>query len=78
MKKAQADMIRAERDNDLIYHKDVPSPSALAAIPEVAVAPITIPPGLQNPQSAIGSDGVILGEMPGWGAGEAISKFLYS
>ncbi|KAF7986480.1 hypothetical protein HWV62_31277 [Athelia sp. TMB] len=75
LKKAQADMIRAERDNDLIYHKDVPSPSALAAILEVAVAPIIVPPGLQNPQSAIGNDGVILGEMPGWGAGEAINIY---
>lgn len=76
MDNAQKNITRAERDNDLIYHQDVPAGSALDAIPETAVAQIAIPPGLKNPQSVIGDDSVIFGEMPGWGAGEAISKLI--
>lgn len=70
----QKNIARAERDNDLIYHQDVPAASALAAIPEAAVAQIVVPPALKNPQSAIGSDSVIFSELPSWGAGEAISE----
>lgn len=66
---------RAERDNDLIYHKDVPTAANLEAIPEATVAQFTIAPGLKNPQSALENEGVIFGEMPSWGAGGAISKF---
>ena len=70
----QKSIARAERDNDLIYHQDVPAASALPVIPEAPVAQINVPPGLEDPQSVVGKDGIIFGEMPGWGAGEAISK----
>jgi programmed cell death 6-interacting protein len=72
----QKNIARAERDNDLIYHQDVPAVSALPVIPEAPVAQLTVPPGLKDPQSAIGNDGVIFGDMPGWGASEAISEFI--
>ena len=65
---------RAERDNDLIYHQDVPTAATLEAIPEATVAQFTIVPGLKNPQSALENEGVIFGEMPSWGVVEAISK----
>lgn len=70
----QKNLARAERDNDLIYHQEVPAASALTAIPQATVAQIVVPPALKNPQSAIGADGAILSELPSWGAGEAISE----
>lgn len=72
----QKNIARAERDNDLIYHQDVPAASALPVIPEQPVAQISVPPGLKNPQCAIGTEGVIFGGLLGWGASEAISKFI--
>ena len=66
------DIARAERDNDLIYHQDVPN--AAEAIPEASVAQFTVVPGLKNPQSVLENENVIFGEMPSWGAVEAISK----
>jgi programmed cell death 6-interacting protein len=73
----QKNIARAERDNDLIYHQDVPAASALPAIPEAPVAQLSVPPGLKDPQSVIGKDGVIFGELPGWGANEATSKHIW-
>lgn len=72
----EKNIARAERDNDLIYHQDVPGASALPVIPEAPVAQISVPSGLKDPQSIIGNDGIIFGEMPGWGAGEAISESI--
>ena len=63
---------RAERDNDLIYHQDVPPTSALPAIQEVSMVQSLTEPGLQDPKAVIGTDGVILGELLGWGAQLAI------
>lgn len=71
---ATSSLKRAERDNDLIYHKDVPATSALPPIPHAAIAKITIPIGLANP--AKGTQ-MILGELLGWGAQEAISTFVF-
>ena len=68
------DIARAERDNDLIYHQDVPNAANLEAIPEASVAQFTVIPGLKNPQSVLENENVIFGEMPSWGAVEAISK----
>jgi programmed cell death 6-interacting protein len=64
---------RAERDNDLIYHEEVPPPSTLAPIQETSVVRCIIPLGLENPKSVIGEDNHIFGDMLGWGAREAIS-----
>ncbi len=66
---------RAERDNDFIYHKDVPAISTLPPIPHAAIAQLTTPAGLSNPAKGVH---MIMGEMLGWGAQEAISKSIPS
>ncbi len=68
----QKNVSRAERDNDLIYHQDVPPTSALPAIQEVSMVQPLTEPGLQDPKAVIGADGVIFGELLGWGAQLAI------
>ena len=67
-------LTRAQRDNDLIYHQDVPATSALPAIQQTNLATTTTPAGLLNPASILGSKRPIFGELIGWGAKEAISK----
>ncbi|KAG1747202.1 BRO1-like domain-containing protein [Suillus paluster] len=71
----QKNLARAERDNDLIYHQNVPAPSGILAIQEVSMVQSIIPPGLQDPKSVIGNDNIIFGEMLGWGAREAINIY---
>lgn len=66
---------RAERDNDLIYHHDVPPPSALPAIQDISMVQSIIPSSLQDPKTAVGSDGVIFGSLIGWGAKVAIEIY---
>ncbi|KAI0775185.1 BRO1-domain-containing protein [Trametes elegans] len=71
----QKNVARAERDNDLIYHQDVPPASALPPIAEVAMAQPLIHPGLQDPKAVVGQDAVIFGELLGWGARLAIDIY---
>lgn len=71
----QKNLSRAERDNDLIYHQDVPAPCGIPAIQEVSMVQSIIPPGLRDPRSVIGDDSIIFGEMLGWGAREAINIY---
>ncbi|KAI0331883.1 BRO1-domain-containing protein [Cubamyces sp. BRFM 1775] len=71
----QKNISRAERDNDLIYHQDVPPPSALPPIAEVTMAQPVIDPGLQDVKSTVGTDAVIFGELLGWGARLAIEIY---
>lgn len=71
----QKNLSRAERDNDLIYHQNVPAPSGIPAIQEVSMVQSIIPPGLRDLKSAIGNDSIIFGEMLGWGAREAINIY---
>ncbi|KAI0925777.1 hypothetical protein AcV5_008415 [Taiwanofungus camphoratus] len=71
----QKSIARAERDNDLIYHQDVPPASALPPIQEVPMAQSIVPPGLVDPKAAVGDDGVIFGELLGWGASVAIDIY---
>jgi programmed cell death 6-interacting protein len=72
----QKNYARAERDNDLIYHDDIPASSALPPIQHSAIAKLTVVPGLLNPESIVGPEGPLFAEMIGWGAQEAISKSL--
>ena len=65
---------RAERDNDLIYHHDVPPTSALPVIQDISMVQSVVPAALQDPKAAIGKDNVIFGELVGWGAKVAIGK----
>lgn len=52
--------------------------SALPAIQGAELAKATVPPGLLDLDSLIRSDDVIFGDLPGWGAQEAISKHCSS
>ncbi|PCH42163.1 BRO1-domain-containing protein [Wolfiporia cocos MD-104 SS10] len=72
----QKSLARAERDNDLIYHQEVPPASALPAIQEVSMVKSIIDPGLADPKTAIGNDAVIFGDLLGWGAKTAIDIYV--
>jgi programmed cell death 6-interacting protein len=70
----QASLARAQRDNDLIYHHDIPAGAALPPIQETSLAAATIPPGLLDPKTVLGNMQPLFGGLMGWGAREAISK----
>lgn len=72
----QKNFARAERDNDLIYHQDVPSLSALPHIQGVSMVQSAVHVHLADPKAAIGDDGVIFADLLGWGARVAIGKIL--
>ncbi|KDR76216.1 hypothetical protein GALMADRAFT_247478 [Galerina marginata CBS 339.88] len=72
LKKSEA---RAQRDNDLIYHQDVPAPSALTAIQETKLVTPNVPKGLLNPDSVIGSRHQLFSGLAGWGTREAINIY---
>lgn len=71
----QKDLTRAQRDNDLIYHQDIPASTAIDPIQEVVMLKSIIPQGLSNPRSVIGSDGVFFEDMLGWGTREAVKIY---
>lgn len=66
--------VRAQRDNDLVYHQDVPSSSALKVLSETILAVASVPKGLSNPSSILGSRHPLFSELASWGASEANSK----
>lgn len=70
------EVARAERDNDLIYHKDVPSIAALPAVGRSAIAKSTIPVELQAPKNAISGQKVVFEDLLGWGARTAIGMYF--
>ena len=70
----QKNLTRAERDNDLIYHHEVPAASALSPITQTNLVASTMPSGLSDPIGLLKGSRVILGGLVGWGAKEAISK----
>ncbi|OCH95381.1 BRO1-domain-containing protein [Obba rivulosa] len=59
----QKDLVRAERDNSLIYHDDIPPISALPAIPEVSMVQSAVPIGLSDHKSVIGNNEVLFAEL---------------
>ncbi|KIY65859.1 BRO1-domain-containing protein [Cylindrobasidium torrendii FP15055 ss-10] len=63
---------RAERDNDLIYHKDVPAPSALPTIAHASIAKQTIPSALTIP---VKPKDAMFHDLLSWGAQEAINIY---
>ncbi|KAK7051008.1 pH-response regulator protein palA/rim20 [Paramarasmius palmivorus] len=71
----QKDVTRAERDNDLIYHQDVPVSSALPPVAHTTVAKITIPKELLDPNEVVASGDMLFSELLGWGAREAINIY---
>lgn len=74
----QQNLVRAERDNDLIYHYDVPAASALTPITHTNLVTSTLPMGLSDPAALIGRGRIIFGELVGWGAKEAISMYRFT
>ena len=66
---------RAERDNDLIYHQEVPALTSLPPIVEVSMVQATVPGGLTDPKAALGSDAIVFSELVGHGARMAIGMF---
>ncbi|KAF9468112.1 BRO1-like domain-containing protein [Collybia nuda] len=70
----QKNLKRAERDNDLIYHHDVPATSTLPAIAAANLVTSIPPPGLVDPVALVGPK-PIFGDLVGWGAKEAISIY---
>ena len=72
----QKNLARAQRDNDLIYHKDVPASSATTPIQVVAMVQSNPPSGLLDPRSIVGDDRVLFGELLSWGATEALSTLI--
>lgn len=70
----QKNFNRAERDNDLIYHQDVPAASSLPAIQEAVMAQPLVAKALLEPKTLIKGDAVIFGELLGWGARRAVGE----
>jgi programmed cell death 6-interacting protein len=69
----QKNITRAERDNDLIYHQDVPPVSSLPPIMQGTVAQMTIPKELTTPTTIVNSNDMLFTELISWGARAAIS-----
>jgi len=74
----QKNFTRAERDNDLIYHQDVPAASALPPIQEQVMANIIVHPGLMGPTSVLGDEPMLFAELLGWGTREAINIYNHN
>ncbi|THH30031.1 hypothetical protein EUX98_g4157 [Antrodiella citrinella] len=66
---------RAERDNDLIYHQDVPAASSLPVLQEATMVQSLVAKALVDPKTIVQSDAVIFGELLGWGASRAIDIY---
>ena len=67
-----SNVTRARRDNDLIYHQDVPSASSLPIIQPAPMVSSIVPPGLLEPRKTLGNNNLIFGELIGLGAQTAI------
>ncbi|EMD34060.1 hypothetical protein CERSUDRAFT_117568 [Gelatoporia subvermispora B] len=59
----QNDLVRAERDNYLIYHHDPPPVSALPAVQEISMVQPLAPPALTDPKSVIDDDDVLFADL---------------
>lgn len=75
MEAVQQALARAEKDNDLIYHQEVPAASSLPQIKGVGMVQSVISDALREPKNALGNDAAIFGELLGYGAKVAISLF---
>lgn len=78
MDAVQENLSRAEKDNDLIYHQEVPAASSLPQIKEVGMVQSMVSEALAEPKTALGNDAVIFGELLGYGAKVAIGLFSLS
>lgn len=65
-------MTKAQRDNDLIYHQDIPPVSALEIIEPAVLVNSVILGGLKDPQTALNGEDALFGTLTSWGARTAI------
>ncbi|KAF5367502.1 hypothetical protein D9758_003681 [Tetrapyrgos nigripes] len=72
----QKNITRAERDNDLIYHQDVPPASSLSPIMQGTVVQMTIPKELATPTTIVNSNDMLFTELISWGARAAINIYI--
>ncbi|KIK63137.1 hypothetical protein GYMLUDRAFT_242199 [Collybiopsis luxurians FD-317 M1] len=72
---AKKETARAERDNDLIYHHDVPPTSSLPVIQQALVAQPATPKGLVNPSLVVPANNMLFSGLMGWGTREAINIY---
>ncbi|KAN0120828.1 BRO1-like domain containing protein [Russula decolorans] len=70
-----SNLTRAQRDNDLIYHQDVPSVSSLPVIQPASMVSSIVSPGLLEPRKTLGNNNLIFGELIGLGAQTAIEIY---
>ncbi|KAI5984473.1 hypothetical protein EDD15DRAFT_2375293 [Pisolithus albus] len=66
---------RTQRDNDLIYHCDIPASTAIDPTVDVIMVKSNVSPGLLDPKSLLGTGGILFGDMLGWGAQEAVNIY---
>ncbi|KAI0077917.1 pH-response regulator [Panus rudis PR-1116 ss-1] len=71
----EGDLRLAARDNDLIYHKEVPSSSALPPMAEIAMVQSRVSKDLLEPKSALDNSEVIFGDLLSWGTKTAIDIY---
>ncbi|KAG8213026.1 putative pH-response regulator protein [Butyriboletus roseoflavus] len=71
----QRNLARAQRDNDLIYHSDIPPSSGTTPIQDVIMVQSNLLSGLSDPKSVVGDDRVLFGELLSWGAREAVNIY---
>ncbi|THV03236.1 BRO1-domain-containing protein [Dendrothele bispora CBS 962.96] len=71
----QKNITRAERDNDLIYHQDVPPASSLPPIIQATIVQMTIPKELANPNIIVNNNDMLFSELVSWGARAAINIY---
>jgi hypothetical protein len=68
-------LITAQRDNDLIYHQDVPAPSGLEPIEGKGFVNAVVLLGLADPTTVVsGGDGAIFANLESWGVRTAIRE----
>lgn len=67
-------MAKAQRDNDYIYHQDVPPIPALEIIEPANLVNSAILGGLRDPQNALNGEDALFGTLTSWGARMAIGK----
>ncbi|PVF99793.1 putative pala protein [Serendipita vermifera] len=66
---------KAGRDNDYIYHQEVPPISALEIIEPANLVNSAVLSGLRDPQTSLNGDDALFGNLTSWGARTAIDIY---
>lgn len=65
-----------QRDNDYIYHQEVPPNSALEIIEPANLVNSAVLGGLREPQTSLGGEDALFGSLTSWGARMAIGMSI--